>query len=65
MLTKLMKYDFRSIRRFGLPMIIILIAVYIFMMTDGDPSLFVIVCALFCSTFLKNGYNKKTENKRG
>ena len=30
MLTKLMKYDFRSIRRFGLPMIIILIAVYIF-----------------------------------
>ncbi len=42
-----------------------LFAVYFLFSGSGDPSLFVIVCALFCSTFLKNGYNKKTENKRG
>lgn len=29
MLTKLMKYDFRSIRRFGLPMILVLAGVYV------------------------------------
>jgi len=30
-----------------------LIAVYIFMMTDGDPSLFVLACGLFVSVFLR------------
>ncbi len=30
MLTKLMKYDFRSIRRFGLPMILVMLVVYAF-----------------------------------
>ena len=43
----------RTVSFFGL-FVLWVIAVYVLLVTDGDPSLLVIVCALFASVFLRD-----------
>lgn len=50
---------------FTILFLLYLFSVYFLFSGKGDPSLFVIVCALFASSFLKCGYSKKTEDTRG
>ncbi len=42
-----------------------MLSAYIMLSENGDPSLFVITAALFASTFLRDGYGKKTEHNGG